>query len=269
MSLHLSAESGIGWVWEPSVLLGLALLSGAYQLAAGPLQRRYAPGRRLPVSRQLLFHAGTLSVFLALVSPLDALADEYLFSAHMVQHMLLMFVAPPLWLLGAPDWLAALATRRETPRRMAQALARPLVAFLIFNGMMWVWHLPSLYDAALANESLHIFEHLSFMAAAVIGWWPVLGPLPQGAPRLSPATKSIYLFLSAFPCTALAALLALSSTRLYPFYGDFPRQWGLSPLMDQRLGGLIMWLPGDMILMLVNIGILYRWFNDSGPVRTA
>lgn len=250
------------------MLFGLALLTGTYLVIAGPLQRRFASGKPLPVSRQLAFHAGTFSLFLALVSPLDVLADEYLFSAHMVQHMLLLYVAPPLWLIGLPDWAMSLSALGDILRRVAGYLTRPLIAFLIFNGIMWTWHLPSLYEAALANENLHIFEHLTFLAAAVIGWWPVLAPLPGSARRLPSFTRSLYLFLSAFPCTALAALLTLSTTVLYPFYGAHPWQWGLSPLADQRLGGLIMWLPADMILMLVNMGILYRWFKGSDLVKT-
>lgn len=268
MLLHTSPHLGIGWNWEPSVLFGLALLTGTYLVIAGPLQRRFASGKPLPVSRQLAFHAGTFSLFLALVSPLDVLADEYLFSAHMVQHMLLLYVAPPLWLIGLPDWAMSLSALGDILRRVAGYLTRPLIAFLIFNGIMWTWHLPSLYEAALANENLHIFEHLTFLAAAVIGWWPVLAPLPGSARRLPSFTRSLYLFLSAFPCTALAALLTLSTTVLYPFYGAHPWQWGLSPLADQRLGGLIMWLPADMILMLVNMGILYRWFKGSDLVKT-
>lgn len=266
--MNLFQESGVGWSWEPSVLLGLAVLTGVYLWITGPLQKHYAPGKQLPFFKKLSFHAGTFSLFIALVSPLDVLADDYLFSAHMLQHVLMLYVTPPLWLIGLPDWIVEGNIWGNIPKRLTGFLSQPVFAFLIFNGVMWVWHIPNLYDAALANEILHIFEHLMFISAAVVGWWLVLGPLPKPAHRGQPITRSIYLFLSTFPCTALAALITLSTTVLYTFYGAHPWQWGLSPLLDQQIGGLIMWLPADMILIGVNVALLYRWFNDPNRIQT-
>ena len=247
------------WSFEPSVVLGMGLWLADYLLIIGPVRARRQWGPRVPGRQVAAFCLGTLVALAALVSPLDALADQTLFSAHMVQHMLLTFVAPPLWLLGTPGWLVA----RLIPRRWLEAATQPLVAFAVFNGVMWIWHVPAAYDAALRSEPLHIFEHLCFMAAAVIGWWPVLAPTPGG--RLAPPLRLAYLVPSLFSCTALAALITLSSAQLYGFYGHAAAIWGLTPLADQQLGGLAMWLPGDMLYLALIVWTVSAFFDGAGP----
>jgi len=270
MLLH-GVEHHIGWVWEPSVLAGLAVLVIGYALAVGPLRRHIARAESVPLQQQAAFYAGTLCVFVALISPLDSVADESLFSAHMVQHLLLMFVAPPLWLLGTPDWLVEKLIPAGQTRQTLPLITHPVSACIVFTGVMWAWHVPAAYDTALAHEWLHIIEHLIFMAIAVIGWWPVLGWYPEEK-HLSRPVKVLYLFAISLPCTALAALITLSPTVLYPFYGNEPLAFGLTPLADQQLGGLLMWLPADMILMGAAVLTLIRWFNESPgqqiPVET-
>ncbi len=251
------------WSWEPSVLAGLALFSLAYAALTGPLRARFHWGQPLSAGRQAAFYLGVLAVFLALCSPLDELGDEYLFSAHMVQHLLLTFVAPPLWLAGAPAWLLERLFPPGLPRRVLLVLISPLPAYIIFNGVMWVWHVPRFYDATLESEGIHIFEHLTFMASAVIGWAPVLVGAPLN--RLSSPLRALYLFLSSFPCTALAAMMTFSPRVLYPFYAGAPRLFANLPaLTDQWIGGLIMWLVGDMILASVSLAIVYHWLSKSG-----
>jgi cytochrome c oxidase assembly factor CtaG len=267
MFLQALIRTPLAWTWQPSILAGLALLTLAYGWLVGPAGRRYAKGERVAALRQLAFHTGTLLVFLALVSPLDGVADEDLFSAHMLQHMLLTFVAPPLWLLGMPAWPLRWLARRRPTGAILKRLLQPATAFLIFNGVMWAWHLPAAYDAALENEGLHILEHLAFMGAALIGWWPAIGASLPSVDRLPDLGRSLYLFLSGLACTGLAALITLAPRPLYPFYGQRPQLWGLSPLRDQQLGGLLMWLPADLILMLFNLVILYGWLNR--PPRKA
>jgi cytochrome c oxidase assembly factor CtaG len=261
MFLQAFAPTPLAWAWEPSILVGLALLTLAYGWLVGPASRKRARSEEVAPVRQLAFHTGTLLVFLALVSPLDGVADEDLFSAHMLQHMLLTFVAPPLWLLGMPAWPFQWLARRRPVNAILRRLLQPATAFLIFNGVMWAWHLPGAYDAALENEGLHILEHLAFMGAALVGWLPVIGPTLPGVNRLPDLGRSLYLFLSGLACTGLAALITLAPRPLYPYYGQRPQLWGLSPLKDQQLGGLLMWLPADLILMLFNLVILYGWLN--------
>jgi putative membrane protein len=230
------------WDFAPSVMIGTVFFVTAYMLLTGPL-RRPGWGPPVPWPQQLSFFMGTLCMFLALIGPLDGIGDEYLFSAHMAQHMLLSFAAPPLWVIGMPDWLI----RRLVPSGILSWMVNPFTAFLLFNGVMWTWHLPSVYDAALEHEWLHILEHLLFMSTGTICWLPLLKS--NLADRMTPSLKLMYLFPSMLSCTALAALMTFSAIQLYPFYGNASLGWGLTPLGDQQLGGLAMWLPGDMVYM--------------------
>ena len=248
------------WRLEPSILVGLAGLAAGYAWVTGLLRQSRGWGPAPSLIRQAAFYLGLLAVFIALCSPLDVLADQYLFSAHMVQHMLLTYVAPPLWLLGLPGWLVErLFHIRPFNQWLARAVS-PVAAFLIFNGTMWGWHVPAAYNAALQHEGLHIVEHLSFMTAAVIGWWPVLITTPD---RWLPyPARGFYAFLSTFPCTALAAILTLSTGLLYPFHAAAPRLWDITPLFDQQLGGLLMWLPGDMLFVLAALVLFGQALNE-------
>jgi cytochrome c oxidase assembly factor CtaG len=175
----------------------------------------------------------------------------------MVQHMMLGFVAPPLWLLGTPAWLVKVSLPAGVPER----LANPIFAFLAFNGVFWAWHLPRFYDAALENEALHVVEHLMFMAGGVIGWAPVIGS-GFGEQR-SALFKFIYLVPSVFSCNALAALITLSPRALYPFYGDAALHFGLTTLEDQYVAGLSMWLPGDMLYLALFLSVVSRMFDQN------
>ena len=131
----------------------------------------------------LVLHSGTLILFLALVSPLDTLADTYLFSAHMMQHILLILIVPPLWIMGIPPHLLRKVLRRPALAKLEHHLAFPILAWSLGVGTMWLWHWPPLYNRALAHESLHIAEHLLFLVTAVIFWWPVMAPLERLAAR--------------------------------------------------------------------------------------
>jgi putative membrane protein len=273
------ALSGDGiwvWNWQPSILIGLALLTAGYVLLSGRLRR--ASERSAPWPRRLAFHLGTLAAFFALVSPIDHLSDEFLLSAHMVQHLLLLLAAPPLWLLGIPpDWFANVSLK-GWPGGLWRRLTRTVAAFLIFNAVLWAWHIPALYDAALLNESVHIFEHLTFLAAAVIGWWPVLGCLPAAAPRSSYPAQIFYLFAMMLSSTALGAYISLARSPIYPFYINAPpvlnglvlpaltpgpRLWGLSVMDDQQLAGLVMWMPGNMIYFIALMAVVALWMHEQ------
>ena len=249
------------WNFEPSVIIGTGVLVLGYALTIGPLRRRFHWGEAVPPLRQLAFYAGSLCMLVALIGPLDVLGDESLFSAHMGQHMLLTFVVPPLWVVGAPGWLIRLLI----PPRLLMLMLNPFIAFGIFNGVMWFWHIPSLYDAALRNEWLHIGEHLLFMASAVIGWLPVLKS--ELTEQMTPLRRLIYLMPSTFSCTALAALITLVPMQLYTFYGNSPLQWGLTSISDQQLGGLVMWLPGDYLYMVLIVWTVKQLLDQTYTER--
>jgi putative membrane protein len=258
----MSALLAVGWSWHPSVLIGFGLWTLAYVFATGPLAIRGRWGKRPAAWQQIAFHTGTLVGLIALVSPLDGLGDEYLFSAHMTQHLLLMFVTPPLWLIGTPGWLVD----RMIPRALANlvnSVTRPLPAFLVFATIMTAWHAPGSYALAQGNEAVHIFEHLTYIGGALIGWWPVAGPRSRLAPRPAAPVAMLYLFLLAIPMTALSAVLTFSPYPLYSFYVSAPHVFGLSALEDQRLGGLLMWVPAHMVLFTA-LGITcLQWLGGN------
>ena len=251
-----------GWTFYPSVLIGFGLWTIAYIFMTGLLRIRNGWGESPTALQQVAFHVGTLIGLIALVSPLDELGDEYLFSAHMIQHLLLMFVTAPLWLIGTPGWLVNLLFPKHLGS-IANWITRPLAAYAVFVVVMTIWHVPAIYNSALESEGVHIFEHLTFIGAALIGWWPVVAADNLITVRPSPPLRMLYLFLLAIPMTALAAILTFSSAPLYSFYIGVPHIFGLSVLDDQHLGGLLMWLPTHMVIFLM-LGITFqKWFADE------
>jgi cytochrome c oxidase assembly factor CtaG len=251
----------LDWNLDPTLVLGVAALVGAYFYAIGPLRRKYDLGPPAGDRQVAAFLAAIVTLVVALVSPLDALGDRYLFSAHMTQHMLLAVVFPPLFLLGIPAWLLAPLVRRPAALFAGRALTNPFVAFFLLNGALYIWHIPSLYDATLTNEALHVFEHLIFLATGVLFWWPVLGPSPE-LPRLSRPLAVLYLFLACQPMVLLGALLTFASQPFYAPYVAAPRIWGSTPLGDQQLGGLIMWLPTNIPYLIALSALFFQWVGE-------
>jgi putative membrane protein len=245
------------WELEPSVLLGCGVLLWAY---TGLLRGRLA-------LQSIWYVLGVMVLLLALLSPLDMLGDIYLFSAHMLQHLLL--VVPPLLLSGTPEGGVRRILGRTPVRRGEQMLRRPLLAWILGIGNLYLWHVPRLYNAALTHEGLHIIEHLCFLVTATIFWWPVLTPLEER--RLAPLTALVYLAAAAGANTFLGIVLTFAPSGMYPAYlnptdrlGLLPllRQgWGLSPDIDQQLGGLLMWVPGGLVFLTAILGTCVRWYR--------
>jgi putative membrane protein len=258
-----------GWTVYPGVLSGWLLLGAAYAAAAGPLRARLADAAPPGARRVACFAAGWTLLFLALQGPLHDLSDTYLFSAHMVQHLVLTLLVPPLLLAGTPPGVLRAALRVPPLAAAARAATRPLVAFGLYNALFALWHVPSLYDLMMRNHDVHVGVHLLFLVAATLLWWPVAGPLPE-LNRLSPGAQILYLFLAGIPMMALASLIALADEVLYTWYEAAPRLWGLSPLEDQKLGGLIMWVPGSLVLWSAITVVFFRWSaargREEGPV---
>lgn len=251
----------LAWTLNPILLIGLALVLGAYLYAVRPLRQKLdAPvvGR----GQIIWFVAGWLTLVVALVSPLDHLGDEYLFSAHMVQHMLIAVLAPPLLLLGMPSWLADLLLPTATIRAAVRWLSHPIVTFGLFEGDLWLWHSPQLYDLTLQNDTVHIIEHLTFILLGVLFWMPILSPT-RFAPRIARSFGILYLFLAGLPMVALGALITFSSAALYQPYVAAPRMWGISPLTDQQLGGLIMWVPTSAPYFIGMSILFFKWVSEQ------
>jgi cytochrome c oxidase assembly factor CtaG len=237
------------WEWEPSVVIGCVVLAAVYF--------RWLRGT---ISQMVCFGSGVLLLLLDLVSPIDTLADGYLFSAHVVQHFLLALIIPMLLVAG----IRALAL----PAPFREARLTPVVAWILGVGTMLAWHLPPLFNAALANNALHIFQHLTFLATGVIFWWPVLKE-----PRLDPFPAIAYLFSACTACSLLGAILTFTPPGLYPAYlrQEDPdgilrlvrEGWGLDPKNDQQLGGMLMWVPGCLVYLSAILGSVVRWYGAA------
>lgn len=250
------------WNWEPSILIGTALIVAGYLYALGPLRKRYQLADTVKRWQVVTFLVGVAIMFLALVSPLDELGDSYLFSAHMVQHLCLTIIGPPLLLLGTPGWLIEPLLRRRSIYLVARGLTYPAVAFFLYNVDFWLWHAPPLYDATLVNQNIHILEHVTFIVFGVINWWPIFSPVEQGLPRLSLGGQILYIFLSGMPTVALGAGLTFFPP-LYAPYLAAPRIWGLSAATDQQLGGLIMWIPGNIAYIIIVSILFISWMQKQ------
>lgn len=254
------------WDWEPSVLIGTAIIIGLYLYAIGPLAERHG-FERVSRRKALAFLLGVDIIFLSLVSPLDKLGDTYLFSAHMVQHLLLTMVGPPLMLIGTPGWFLHPIVRNRALFAIARVLTYPAVAFVLFNTDFFLWHAPALYDATLQNSTIHIMEHLSFIIFGLLNWWPMFSPSPD-LPRLSIGGQVLYLFLSGMPAVLLGAGLTFAPP-LYAPYIAAPRAWGITVATDQQLGGLIMWVPVNLIFIAIMSALFLRWMQQKEKEQAA
>lgn len=250
------------WNWSPSILIGLALFCGAYLYGVGPLRNRFKWADRIEPRQIALFLSGAFVIFIALASPLDEIGDEYLFSAHMAQHLLLILVMPPLLLLGTPGWLLRPFLRDAALARIGRFATAPVFALVSFNAIFTLYHVPAIYELALENDTIHIIVHLILMATAVITWLPILSPLPE-LPRIPPAAQILYLFLQSIPPTILGAIITFADTVLYPTYATAPSIFGMTPLADQQIAGLIMWVPGSGIYLLALTIVFFKWFGHD------
>ncbi len=221
-----------------------------------------AEPRHLTTLQKVVFPLGLVVMFLALNGPLHDISDFYLFSGHMVQHLVLTIAVPPLLLLGTPGWMFRPALQYPAVAAIARVITKPMATFAIFNLILAGWHLPPLYNAAMYFHEVHITQHMMFLVGAVLMWWPLLSPLPE-LPRLSYPGQMLYSFLMTLPMTVISIFIVYADHMLYPAYASAPRLWGLSPLEDQRLGGLIMWIPGGLFFYLLTSVVFFKWINSE------
>lgn len=250
------------WRWSihPSTAIGIAALGALYLWAAHRLRKEPT------LAQRSYFFAGLLVMFVSLNGPIHDLSDDYLFSAHMVQHLLLTMVMPPLLISGTPGWLLRPLLGNRFVAPVARFLTRAPVCFVVFSLVLAVWHLPVFYNAAMAAHNIHIVQHLFLMSAAVLMWWPLLSPLPE-LPRLSYPGQMLYSFLAGIPMWIISVYITMANHILYPAYSAAPRVLGLSPQEDQLLGGLIMWVPGGMMFMIILSVVFFKW-NARGEDST-
>lgn len=270
-SLAAGAPPPANGFWLPDFHMDLdalalsGLLAGIYFVTIIEARRR---GITYPVGagRVVGFLAGALTLLVASSWPLHDLSEEYLFSVHMVQHMLFIFVAAPLLLWGMPNWLMEVLLEPAPVRRVVGLAAKPLVAFFLFNGGQAITHVPEVTDAILRNHALHYVVHLYIVASALLLWFPVLSAVP-GLPRLSYPMQMVYLMLQSAIPTVVYAPLTFSEEVVYSFYGQSAHIWGLNPLNDQRMAGLLMKIGGGFIMWGWIAVIFFKWFNHADAGR--
>jgi putative membrane protein len=250
------------WSLHPSVLIGTALLGALYFYGIGPLRRKNGWGPPASPAQILSFCTALLLLLFSLNGPVHDLSDYYLFSVHMVQHLVLTLVFPPLLLWGIPGWLLRPLATRPGVYPVARVLSRPWVAAALFSASLAFWHLSPYYDLMMRDHQVHIFTHLMFMVTATIMWWPVMSRVPE-LPRLQPLPGILYLFLVCLPMQVIGALITFAGENLYPWYAAASRTWGLSPLDDQRLGGLLMWIPGNLWVFGAIAVLFFRWSKED------
>jgi putative membrane protein len=242
---------------NPSVEIGIVIYVGIY-LAGSRLT-----GRRFRASQLCALAGAAAALLFALDGPVDHLEDARLFTAHMVQHLILALVVPPLMLLATPDWLIRPLLRYSSIRTIARAWVNPYVAYLIYNLVLVGMHSPFVFDRMCRDEDFHIAMHLLLIATAVPLWWPLLSPLPE-LPRLSYPLQLLYLFFWLLPMSAIGAPLVLGETVFYPWYFEGPHPYGLTALQDQVLGGLTMWVVAGFYLIGIFTSIYFQWARYQG-----
>jgi putative membrane protein len=243
------------------VIAGCLGLAAVYWLCTERYRDRFRHSSPVSLGRQLAFYSGIGLALIALASPLDTISDYYLFTAHMVQHLVLILGVAPLLLAGTPGWLLRDALAASHLTSFVRWAHHPLVAFFGFNLVFGLAHLPFVFELTLENESLHALEHLVFIVTAMLMWMPVLSPVPDISPRYPPLGQVLYLFLQTIPASLVGALLAMAGTASYATYVAAPRITGLSAVEDQQLGGLIMWVGGGLYFLLATGIVFFAWAN--------
>lgn len=254
------------WSFEPLVVISLAITALLFTIGLHRLK-----GRSIRTWEALCFALGWLALFVALVSPVHAWG-QVLFSAHMTQHELLMLVAAPLLVLSRPliaflwalplSWSRSLGNVAKMPalNHVWRTFTIPLVAWAVHAIALWVWHIPVLFEAVLHYESVHTAQHLSFLISALLFWWALIHG-PQGAMGYGAAV--LYLFTTSIHSGVLGALITLAGSVWYPSYNGLTNSWGLTPLEDQQLGGLIMWIPAGLVYVIAGLALFGGWLREA------
>lgn len=259
------------WNLDPWVMLGIGISASMYALGVRRLWDRAGRGNGIPVWRVRCFAAGLIALVIALISPLDALGTA-LFSAHMVQHEVIMLIGAPLMVLGAPwiaflwaippEWRTRLGVvgRMDAVRRTGSVLTYPVTIWVIYAATLWIWHIPVLYQATLRSTLIHAVQHLSFFAASFLFWWVLLHP--SRSRRTAYGTGVVYVFTTGIHGSILSALLTFSRSAWYPVYEAPAAAWDLSVLEDQQLAGLLMWIPPSFIYLAAAVTVLGLWLRE-------
>jgi putative membrane protein len=241
--------------WVLAVLIIGTLLG--YLSITGPRRKRYEQSESVPLARRVWFCLGIVLIFAALLSPMTLFGDNYMFSVHMIQHLILVLLVPPLLLVGIPPWLFRLAFRYPGVERVVSIVTWPIVAALLLNVNLWLWHAPGIFLGMMSNPYLHTLANILYLVTGLFFWWPLLNPLLAEGQGLSLGGKLAYIFFSDMPMMLLGA----GMTFMQPLY---TMRMGTSlhriSAADQQLGGLLMWVGGGLFFYIIMTSIIFlRW----------
>ena len=261
-----NAHTWMIWDVHESLVIGSLTLLVLFAWAIGPGRRKYGWSDVPATPRQRgLFLGTTTLMYFTLDGPLHHLADDLLFSAHMLQHMILQLLWAPLLVVAVPPWLWRAMLRPAPVAALARFFSRPMVAFVTYNAIVFGWHIPGMYNLALTTHGFHIVQHLMFMSSAVLMWWVMIAPLDEY--RATYAHRMVFVLANMLAMKTLGLIISLSDDVLYTFYLSQPRAWGIDALGDQQLGGMLMWLPGGGLLWAGLGRVWWQWVKTGTPDR--
>ena len=259
-----NAHNWIIFEVHPSLVIGTLLVVLLYTWAIGPGRVKYGWSATPASPKQSgLFYGTMLLMYFTLDGPLHHLADELLFSAHMLQHMILQLLWAPLVVLAVPPWLWQAMLRPKPIHAAAKFFSRPMTAFVTYNAIVFGWHVPMMYNLALTRHNFHILQHLMFMSSAVLMWWVMIAPVEEF--RATYQKRMVFILANMLAMKVLGIIISLSSEVLYTFYLQQPRAWGLDAMGDQQLGGMLMWLPGGGLLWAGLGRVWWQWVRSGTP----
>lgn len=250
--------------WTPSaeVAQGMVFMTVLYFLAIGPMRSQVAPDEPYPRTCVKWFLASLVVLYLAVGSPLDVLAERYLFSLHMIQHNLLMFTYPVFLLRGMPPWLLRPFLEFATVRWALRTFSNPVLAVGLFTFVFTAWHVPPLYELTLRDRTIHFFEHATIIGSALLFWWPLMSPLPE-FPRLHPGKQMLYAVAMMIAQTPVFYFLTFVRQAHYPTYVNAIRIVKLTPFEDQQLGGIFMKLTAMIVAFSLFFSGFWAWYRKE------
>ena len=255
-------STSLNWDFAPSILMMLISQAVLYGYLISIARRDGHWGSDVRAAHVICFALGLIVIFIALVTPIDSLSNVALFSAHMVQHILLMLLASVCLVLGTPAYWLRYLYDLPVLKRLLPIVTHPLVTLIAFNAVMWIWHVPALYEGALRDPNVHIIEHMMFLVFGVLLWLPVIHDVPPGHILSYPA-RIAYLFACMVSSSILGAIFTFAPTIAFPFYGNASLAFGLSPMTDQELAGLIMWIPGSGVFFVAILSVFAAWLSSE------
>ncbi len=263
MFAQAAVDEGLRYQWHPEVWLLVAFLTGAYIYMVRVIGPHAVPQGTPPVTRKQTYSfVGAMTMLLVASDwPLHDIAEEYLYSAHMTQHMILTYFLPPLALLATPEWLLRVLVGEDRFHRVVSFLCRPVVAGVAFNAAVMVVHIPGVVNESVTNGPLHYGLHVLVVTLSLLMWMPVLGPFPEY--HMQPLGKCIYLYLMSVAPTIPAAWLTFADGAVYKVYDKPYRMWGISVTTDQQLAGAIMKLGGSIFLWTIVVFIFFKRFASG------